>query len=133
MRPAESYVHLGPVAVVPGRVAGLLLRRGGLAEFHRKHRGADPELDAVVLGLKLADLAWRGSVGTDCGSDTDMAGLGPAGCTWLGTRQAARRLGISSRAVRAAISSGRLRARWVGGRHVLDLEDIEHFRAQRAA
>lgn len=132
MRPPESYLHglAGPVVVVPARVATWLLRRAGLADYHREHRGVDPEVDAVLVALRVADQAWRASVGTDPGTDTDGAGLGPAG--WLSTAQAGRRLGITDRAVRKAIASGRLPAQWIGGVHALDPEDLEHYRARRA-
>lgn len=134
-RPPESYVHGldGPVVVVPARVATWLLRRAGLEAYHRDHRGLDPQVDAIIVALKVADRTWRASVGTDLGTDTDGTGPGPAGCPWLSTTEAARRLGITDRAVRKAIAAGRLRAQWVGGVHALDPADIEHYRATRAA
>lgn len=135
MRPAETYVYGldGPVVVVPARVATWLLRRAGLEAYHREHRGIDPEVDAVITALKVADRASRGSVGTDCGTNADPTGSGPADSTWLNTAEVARALGISARGVRKAVATGRLRARQVGGVHVFSPEDVGKFRARRAA
>ncbi len=67
-RPPEGYVW-GPGAdhvLVPRRVAAWLDREAGLDRLRVEVRGQDPEIDAVLVALRLAALAWRGSVtGTD--------------------------------------------------------------------
>jgi hypothetical protein len=136
-RPAEYHV-LGfdaPVVVVPGRVAAWLLSRAGLADYHRAHRGDDPEVDQVVIALKLAAHAWRERA-TGTGHGTREANIPPQGApspTWVNTTTAARALGITSRAVVKAIAAGRLRAQWSAGRWWLDPADVEHYRARREA
>lgn len=137
-RPPGGYLHGfdGPVVVVPARVAALLMRRCGLEDYHREHRGEDAELDTVLVDLKTAGMAWRVAhqVATDSGSVlAEVAQQRSGSPRQLSTAQAARSLGITDRAVRLAIAAGRLPAEWVGGRYVLAPEDVEHFRARRAA
>lgn len=134
-RPPEAFVHghEGPVVVVPARVATWLLRRAGLEAYHRDHRGADPEVDAVLTALKVADRAWRAAQGADQGTGADSTRSEQTGCPWLSTREAAARLGITDRAVRKAIAGGRLKADWVGGVHALDPEDVALYRPRRVA
>lgn len=135
--PAEHLVHGldAPVVLVSGRVAAWLLSRARLNEYHRAHRGDDPEVDQVLVALKLAALAWRERiVGTDCG--TDRASSSPQAAPspeWLTTTATARLLGITSRAVVKAISAGRLPAQWFAGCWWIDPEDVAHYRSRRGA
>lgn len=136
-RPAECHV-LGfdaPVVVVPGRVAAWLLSRAGLADYHRAHRGDDPEVDQVLVALKLAAIAWRErATGTDHGTrEADTPPQDAPSPTWLNATTAARALGITSRAVVKAIAAGRLPAQWSAGRWWIDPADVEHYRARREA
>ena len=136
-RPAEHLVHGldAPVVIVSGRVAAWLLSRAGLDQYHRAQRGDDPEVDQVLVALKLAAIAWRErNTGTDRG--TQEAGTPPQATPspqWLTTTHAARSLGIGTRAVRKAIHTGRLPAQWAGGCWWINPEDVEHYRARRAA
>lgn len=113
-RPAEHLVHgmNGPVVVVGGRVAAWLLSRAGLNEYHRGHRGDDPEVDQVLVALKLAAAAWlERNVGTDHGTRAaDRPPQDSPSPRWLNTTTTARVLGITTRAVVKAISAGRLPA-----------------------
>lgn len=134
--PAEHLIHGldGPVVLVSGRVAARLLR-AGLSEYHRQHRGDDPEVDQTIIGMKLAALAWRERIsGTDRGTtaaDTPpRAAPSPA---WLTTTATARVVGITARAVVKAIAAGRLPAQWSAGRWWISPEDVGHYRARRAA
>jgi Helix-turn-helix domain len=135
--PAEHLIHGldAPVVLVSGRVAAWLLSRAGLDEYHRSHRGDDPEVDQVLVALKLAAIAWRErKTSTDHG--TREAGAPPhvaPSPKWFTTAAAARVLGITARAVIKAISVGRLPAVWSAGRWWIDPDDVEHYRAQRAA
>ena len=135
--PAEHLVHGldSPVVLIPGRVAAWLLSRAGLNEYHRGHRGDDPEVDQLLVALKIAAHIWRErNVGTGHGTRAADTPAQPAPSpNWLTTTAAARSLGIGTRAVRKAISAGRLRATWAGGCWWINAEDFEHFRARRAA
>jgi len=51
----------------------------------------------------------------------------------MSTSQAADLLGITPQAVRQAVHEGRLTAERVGSRWLLNREDVEHYRARRAA
>ena len=125
----------GPIVVVPGRIAAWLLSRAGLADYHRAHRGDDPEVDQVLVALKLAAHAWRErTTGTDHG--TREANTPPQDAPsprWLTTTATAQLLGITSRAVVKAIAVCRLPAVWSAGRWWIDPEDVEHHRARRTA
>lgn len=130
-RPA-SYVHGadGPVVVVPGRVAAWLERNARLREMHQHSRGADPEVDAVVVGLLLAARAWRASATGSADAVRPEVG---AGSQELSTREAADLLHVTDRAIRQAITDGRLQAQRIGSRWVLQRENVEHYRAGRTA
>jgi hypothetical protein len=132
-RPPEGYVHGldGPCVVVPARVAALLVTRAGLAGFHARHRGLDAEVDACIVALKVAAAAWRARhVGSDRGTDPAGAGGRPSP-SWLTSRAAGARLGITPRAVVKAIGAGRLPAQWACGCWWIDPADVEHYRTQR--
>nr|WP_254451152.1 excisionase family DNA-binding protein [Aeromicrobium stalagmiti] len=51
----------------------------------------------------------------------------------MSTGQVASQLGITDRAVRLAIARSALKATEVGGRYRITREDMEHYRAARAA
>lgn len=132
-RPPETYVHgiEGPVVVVPGRVAAWLERNADLRRLRTEVRGGDAEVDAVLVALATCALAWRTSaVGRERAPEPEVvASSGQR----LSTSQAAALLSRSDRAVRMACSAGRLPAEQVGGRWLIDREDLEHYKAARAA
>lgn len=138
LRPAEHLVFGldGPAVVVSGRVAAWLLSRGRLNEYHRTHRGDDPEVDQTLVGLKIAALAWRERHTVGTGHGTTAAGTPPQAApspAWLTTTATARVVGITARAVVKAITAGRLPAQWWSGRWWIDPEEVEHYRARRVA
>lgn len=135
-RPPAAYVHGldGPAVVVPARVAAWLERAAGLRELRAQHRGADGEVDAVLVALGVAAAAWRQQAGISSDQGTDQRKQAePEPGSPLTTAQAADLLGITDRGVRAAIDGGRLNAQRVGDRWHIDREDLEHYRAGRAA
>lgn len=136
IRPAGAYLHGldGPVVIVTGRVAAWLLTNTSLPQLRAQVRGADPEIDAGLIALTNAGLHWRTSAATsDSGSAlVDEAEVAPA-LDSMSTGQAAEALGIGDRAVRLAIAKGRLKAQQIGGRWLVDREDIEQYRAGRTA
>ena len=132
-RPPEAYVHgVGaPVVVVPARVCAWLERHARLNEVRIENRGADAEVDAVLVALRLAALTWRASA---TGSPVAAKPEATADLNqWVGTKQAADILYITDRAVRLAISEKRLPATQVNGRYRIAREDIQHFAAAKAA
>jgi excisionase family DNA binding protein len=131
-RPPESYIHgvSAPIVIVPARVATWLERYAGLNDLRIRARGNDPEVDSVLQALHRAALHWRTTV---TGSDQAPAPEEPAQSKWMGTTEAAEALGITDRAVRLAITQNRLNATNLNGRYRVAPEDIEHFRAAKAA
>lgn len=121
----------GPTVMVPARVAAWLEVRAGLSSVRARARGNDPEVDAVLLALRIAGLAWRTSA---TGSEVEPEPEVPRESSqWLSTGQAAGLLGITDRAVRLAIREGRLEAQQVAGRYRISRPNFEHYRAARAA
>lgn len=80
--------------------------------------------------MHRAALHWRTTV---TGSDHAPAPEEPAQSKWMGTTEAAEMLGITDRAVRLAITQKRLHATNLHGRWRITPEDIEHFKAAKAA
>lgn len=120
----------GPVAIVPGRVSAWLEDRAGLREARVRHRGIDAEVDACLVAVAVAATAWRSSA---CGTGTRNQAEPEAQSGPMTTREAADELGCTARGVRKAIGERRLPARLVGGRWLVDREDLAHYRATRAA
>lgn len=131
-RPPESYIHgvTAPIVIVPARVATWLERYAGLNDLRIRARGNDPEVDSVLQAMHRAALHWRTTV---TGSDQAPAPEEPAQSKWMGTQEAAAALGITDRAVRLAITQKRLHATNLHGRWRITPEDIEHFKAAKAA
>jgi hypothetical protein len=132
-RQPAAYVHgvEGPVVVIPARVCAWLERHVQLNEIRIRERGADQEVDAVLVALRLAALTWRTSAtGTPVAAKPEA----PAELNqWLSTTQTADILYITDRAVRLAIKEGRLKATSINGRWRIAREDIAHFNAAKAA
>jgi excisionase family DNA binding protein len=105
--------------------------RTPLRDYHRHHRGIDGQVDAVVVALRLAALQWPcPRLVTSVAADAERP---PLFDQWLSPAQAARRLGITTSGVHQAVRRGRLPAQRIGGRLVLDPQDVQHYRARRAA
>lgn len=132
-KPPGAYLHGdGPacVVIVPARVAAWLATRTNLRNVRISARGTDPEVYAVLHDLHRAALAWRTSA---AGSVDAPVPEEPRPSEWGSTTQAAGLLGITDRAVRLAVREGRLPAQQVAGRWRVTREDVEHYRAARAA
>jgi len=128
-RPPTAYVHGidGPVVVVPGRVAALLDNLVDLTRLRIDVRGQDPELDAVLVALRTAALAWRASAG-GLPDRTPADPLPP----WISAGQTAELLGVDPRHVRRLATTGRLTGRQLGDRTwLIERESAEHYRATR--
>lgn len=132
-RPPTAYVHGvdAPVVVIPARVCAWLERHASLNEVRIRERGADPEVDAVLVAVRLAALTWRT---TATGTPVAAKPEAPTDLNqWFSTGQAADRLGITDRAVRLAIQEQRLHATNVAGRWRISKEDLQHFSAAKNA
>ena len=129
-RPAEHFVHGdGQVVVIPARVCAYLGKRAGLDDFRIEHRGTDPEVDAVLVAMRLAALTWLTSA-TGSTPAPEVEADAPLTVT---TEEAATALGITGRAIRLAIQENRLNAQRIGNNWQIARADLEHFRAARAA
>jgi excisionase family DNA binding protein len=120
-----------PMVMVPARVAALLEARTNISGVRVQLRGLDPEATAVLEDIRLAALEWRGSAtGTDVAPEPELPRESKQ---WMSTGQVASHLGVTDRAVRKAIARSALKATEVNGRYRITLEDMEHYRAARAA
>jgi hypothetical protein len=125
-----------PGVFVPGPVCALL-NRLALDELRIRQRGAVdavPELNAVLLAMRLAGLAYVDSlekVGSRPGTLVDSAREPGAQSTQCGASEAADRLDMTKRAVVKAASSGRLAGQRVAGRWLFTADQLESFRASR--
>lgn len=128
--PERYLLPEGVGAVVPGRVAALIHSRTNLGQLRAEIRGTSPEVDAVLMALHIAALKWRGSA---TGTTQDTTPEPVTSSEWLTTEQAAGLAGVSSRAIRKAIQQERLTATEVAGRYRISREDLEHYKAARAA
>jgi excisionase family DNA binding protein len=132
-KPPGAYLHGdGPtcIVIVPARIANWLATRTNLSDVRISARGTDPEVYAVLAALHRAGLAWRTSVtGSAAPAEPEATALSK----WMSTTQAAHQLGVTDRAIRLAITQHRLPAENVDGRWRITREDIEHYRAARAA
>jgi excisionase family DNA binding protein len=121
----------GPAVIIDARTAAWLERFAGLTALSECASAAtDPHISRQLEELRLAAMSWRGSAtGTEGAGKPEPA----ASSKWLSTTQAADLLGVRSRAVVKAIARGRLPATRVSNRHRISREDLEHYRAARAA
>lgn len=128
--PERYLLPEGCGAIVPARIAALIYRTTDLARVRTELRGNDAEADAALMALHIAALKWRGSAtGTEQAPTAEPAASSP----WLSTSEAADMLNVTPRAVRKAITAGKLNAQQLDGRHRINREDLEHYRAARAA
>lgn len=117
---------------VPARVAAVLLTAGGLGDFQRRVRGQDPQVDEVLAAMLDEALTWRRAARSRHRDDTEPAVPASSRRQGMSTTEAARAIGCSTRTVQRDVDNGRLPATLVGGRWVLDPEDVEHARARRS-
>ncbi|MGY1452664.1 helix-turn-helix domain-containing protein [Streptomyces sp. SS8] len=113
---------------VPARVCALLDLLARLDRVRVQVRGRDPELDAVLCAIRDAGRHWRATAtGSPVAEQPEAGPRSP----WLSTTEAAGLLGITDRAVRLAIASGRLDAENIGGRWRVSREAVAHYQAAR--
>lgn len=129
----------GIECATPGWAADWLLRQTNLAQQRIALRGVDPIVDDWLAALTYTANAWRTSA-SPSESGSSLACVPEVertsscvGAGVLGTARTADLIGITVRAVCLAISEGRLPARKVDGRWLIDIEDAREFRDRRAA
>jgi excisionase family DNA binding protein len=134
MRPAE-YAVFGDVVLISGRTCAYLLKYAGLNDFRKRQRGSDSEVARDLLVMALGAQAWlsSGRTGTQVADLPEPAAGSEQAETRLSATQAGTLLGITSRAIRKAISEGRLHATRDGREHRIDRTDIELYRTGRRA
>jgi excisionase family DNA binding protein len=136
-RPIEAAVHGwdGPVVIIEGIEATALLRYGGLDAYHRQHRGINPYLDRAIGKLRIASNAHRARASGSANGTfrAELAESVPVSGEPLTTQAAGDLLGMTARAVRKAISEGRLAARQSGRAWLIDPENVALYRASKTS
>lgn len=127
----ERFVH-GPGVHVPDRIAAFLVKRLKLGQLATQVRGVDVEADAVLLSLVYAGNRYLTAISAP-GKATSVVAEHDARSEWLTTEDAAVQLGIGERAVRYAITSGRLPAEKHDDRWHVSRADLEKYQTQRTA
>src|SRR4051812_44142315 len=123
-RDAKHYVHGldgAGVVLVPARVACWLHQRLPLDHLRTEVRGADPEVDHVLLALSVAGLNWRSCAFAT--GPTRVPQPQPRSA-WLTSSEAADLLEVTGQAVRKACLTGRLQGERVGGRWRISRENF---------
>lgn len=131
----EMYVHgldgvNHHVVILSGRVCAKLERLAQLHTIRVDQRGIDPEFDAMLGAMRIAALAWRDSA---TGTKTVPLPEAETRLRWFSTTEVADRLNVTDRAIRQAITDGRLPARKLDGHWRIGREDFEQFKAARRA
>jgi len=133
-RPAAYYVHGldGPTVVVPAWFARWLELNTDLDRQRVNRRGMDPAADEALVALHFAAMHAASAHTSAPGSTRPAAPEVPQDLP-LTVSELAERVGITGRAVRHAITAGRLPAHRVADRWLIDRADAEHWRRNRAA
>ncbi len=130
-RPVESAIQglSGPISVIEGAEATALIATFRLVAHSREHRGADPDVDRAIAKLRLCSAAYRARAGSGT-FDAEPPEPVRLSDRQLTTGEASHLLGITDRAVRKAITEGRLHAKRSGGRWLIKSEDAARYRAR---
>jgi excisionase family DNA binding protein len=128
----ERYLRADHSSVdVPSRVARILLRQAGLADYHARHRGLDAEFDDVLVALKTAAAAWVERKPTEAPVRKSAEAAASSEC--MRVPEVADLLGVTQSRVRQACRAGLLTAERVGKAWAIQREHVERYRAARAA
>lgn len=118
-------------SLITGRVAAIMYAELDMSSLRMRALASDPELYDQLLSLHESALEWRASAtGSAVAAEPEVTRELKQ---WMSTGQVASHLGITDRAVRQAIARSALKATQVDGRYRITREDMEHFRAARAA
>lgn len=121
--------------VLPARVAALLEANTNISELRVRARGVDPLVSAVLEDIRMVAMSWSGSGPPGTGADGPPEPATESKCEAesLTPSQAAGRVGVSDRAIRKAIHTGRLPAEKRDGTWQITRDDLRHFEASRAS
>ena len=93
----------------------------------------DDELVEALHSIHLASLTWQERVASSAnGTDGDTTAEPVSRLEAMTTTDAADTLGMTERGIRKACMAGRLAARQVGGRWLINRDDIDRYRELRA-
>ena len=135
-RPPGAYLHPEPHVAVPFAIAAFLDDQISLPRLQSAARDHSPQALAVLQALMTAAIAEQERAAASGGGRKPLdvrTEVAPA-LTEMSTGSAADALGITSRAVRLACETGRLKARRDDdGNWRIAPPDLETFRASRAS
>lgn len=136
IRPAEFSVHVGPIAVLDGRVCAALSRLLNLDKLRAQIRGQDAGLDQALLAIRLAALKYDGDSSATGSKPAPVAEVVSPSAqqqnSTFSTTTAAGIAGVSDRAIRQAIDDKRLTAtKNDSGHYRITREALAAFIAQR--
>ncbi len=120
---ASSLAIHGPGVFVPARIAAGLERALRLDEYRMRVRGADRQLDEVLLAVHVCALQWS----VERRSVDDQRTLSDR---WT-TEEVAARVGITRHAVAAAAKAGRLVGERIDGRWTFEPDMVAIWRSNR--
>ncbi|OZE81929.1 hypothetical protein CH304_12825 [Rhodococcus sp. 15-649-1-2] len=107
-------------AVIPPRIARWLEHHAGITADRRiRLRDNDPDAYIAFAALHLSALCSESGT-KDAAPQPHQTGL----VHWVSTRQAAEQLKVTDRCVRKWCTTGRLHARHIGGRWIVDPTSI---------
>jgi excisionase family DNA binding protein len=108
---------------VPPRIAAWLEKRAGVTDERRiALRDSDPAAYAVLAALRLAALYHRSDTGTKLAEQQHVT---QELMVWINTSTAAALLGITDRAIRKRIATGRLPATRHGSRWLINRNHLQ--------
>lgn len=130
-RTEPTVVVPGPAVVVPAWAAERLSRQPEIQHLRRRLRADDFDLYRVLVALAEVGLihgpaSTSGQISTPSTATAARSG-------WLTTTQAADRIGCSARTVRRLVAEGLLPATRPGYGHLINAEEVDRLREQRAA
>ncbi len=134
-RPAAYYVHGldGPTVVVPAWFALWLELNTDLGRQRINRRGVEPAADELLVALHYAATHAAASDRPSAAGSVPPRLPEARQDLPMTVSELAERVGITGRAVRQAITAGRLHAHRSGHRYLIDRADAETFRRNRAA
>ncbi len=133
-RPAAYYVHGldGPTVAVPAWFARWLELNTDLDRQRVNRRGMDPAADEALVALHFAAMHAASAHTSAPGSTRPPPPEVPRDLP-VTVSELAEQVGITGRAIRHAITAGRLPAHRVADRWLIDRADAETYRRTRAA
>jgi excisionase family DNA binding protein len=131
---AQDFVTIPSDVTVDGltaEMAGWLVRRSEFRALRVMARGSHPGIYAYLTAVTQVGQNWCSSQARTPLTNTDEQAQDLR--SWVTSTEAADLLKVEPRAVQQAIARGRLKATKVGKRWQIEREDLEHYKATRAA